>query len=61
MAAIGSVARNALRLSLPLAPIGSDDGLCDGHAEKGEAVQDSDAVMKPGGLAIEGEASSRLC
>ncbi len=48
-----------MKAELPLYPIGSGGGSCDGDAEGGEAVREGEADLEFGGLAIEGEASSR--
>ncbi len=42
-----------LKAELPLSPRRSADGSCDGDAERGIAVEDGDADLEFGGLAVE--------
>ncbi len=42
-----------LKIRFPLSRLKSADGLRDGNAECGEAVEDGDADLEFGGLAVE--------
>ena len=43
----------SVRPDFPFPRVRSGDWLCDGEAERGEAIQDGDADLEFGGLAVE--------